>query len=299
MPMRLFIYFVLVVVFGGGAYFYWIEKNKSHLLQEISQDKNESPTKGVLILSSNIELPVGTLIHGEDLTWIYPEGEIKSYELEKYYFKTLTDKNDLDNFVVRKQILSGQPILKGSLIKPGDSQYLSAVLTPGKRAVSVPIDPVTGNSGLIKPGNMVDVILTTNLEGDGLTGRELSGLMSKTILSGVRILAIDQKTENMTKFQPNEEIYGTATLETSAKQAELLTVARSMGTLSLSVRSAFEDVSSAIEDVSSKVVYTETHAGEIAQEFSIPIDSPDLILMHGVKRRNTSLLYSSPDNIAD
>ncbi|BDU30685.1 hypothetical protein TUMSATVNIG1_12940 [Vibrio nigripulchritudo] len=217
-----------------------------------------------------IDLSTGNLIEGEDLIWTPIDGGIKSTELDKYYLQKVVSKNDLDNFVVRKSIQAGQPILKASVIKPGDSQYLASVLTPGMRAVSVPIDPVTGNSGLIKPGNVVDVILTTNIEGEGLTGRELSSLMSKTILGGVRVLAINQSTENLTQFKPSEEEYGTATLETSAKQAEILTVARGMGTLSLSVRSAFEEVSDEISGGG-------TLAGEVAEGLGTPIDSPDLI----------------------
>lgn len=295
MPIRLVLYVLITIGMMSGGYFYWVNKNSSekpllHPTNKSVEDKIK--VKTVHVLSTSIDLPTGTLIEGEDLIWVPIESGVKSTELDKYYLKKIASENDLDNFVVRKSIQAGQPILKASVIKPGDSQYLASVLTPGMRAVSVPIDPVTGNSGLIKPGNVVDVILTTNIEGEGLTGRELSSLMSKTILGGVRVLAINQSTENLTQFKPSEEEYGTATLETSAKQAEILTVARGMGTLSLSVRSAFEEVSDEISGGG-------TLAGEVAEGLGTPIDSPDLILMHGIKRRNTSVLDSAPELIAD
>ncbi|EGU60278.1 Flp pilus assembly protein CpaB [Vibrio nigripulchritudo ATCC 27043] len=295
MPIRLVLYVLITIGMMSGGYFYWVNKNSSEkpLLHPTNKSvDNKIKVKTVHVLSTSIDLPTGTLIEGEDLIWVPIESGIKSTELDKYYLKKIASENDLDNFVVRKSIQAGQPILKASVIKPGDSQYLASVLTPGMRAVSVPIDPVTGNSGLIKPGNVVDVILTTNIEGEGLTGRELSSLMSKTILGGVRVLAINQSTENLTQFKPSEEDYGTATLETSAKQAEILTVARRLGRLSLSVRSAFEEVTSEVSG-------GETLAGDVASGLDTPIDSPDLILMHGIKRRNTSVLDSAPEHIAD
>ena len=50
------------------------------------------------------------------------------------------------------------------MVKPGERGFLAAVLEPGMRAISVPIDEASGNAGLIFPGDQVDLILTQTIE---------------------------------------------------------------------------------------------------------------------------------------
>ena len=66
----------------------------------------------------------------------------------------------------------GRPaVTAGSVVKPGERGFLAAVLEPGMRAISVPVDEAAGNAGLIFPGDRVDLILTQTIECRGRSRR--------------------------------------------------------------------------------------------------------------------------------
>lgn len=131
--------------------------------------------------------------------------------------------------MIRRGISAGEPITKGRIIKPGERGFMAAVLIPGYRAMSIKIGADSGVAGLVFPGDRVDLILTHNLEkNDGEQHRA-----SETILKNVRILALDSRVDDVTG-QP--KLAKTATLELRPKQVEILSVARELGRLSLSLR---------------------------------------------------------------
>jgi len=134
---------------------------------------------------------------------------------------------------VRRGISAGQPITRGRSVNSGDRGFLAAVLRPGYRAVSLRVNATSSIAGLIFPGDRVDIILTHSVKVDGPRRR-----VSETVLTNVRILAIDQKTND----QDNAPKVGkNATFEVTPKQAEMLSVLSDLGKLSLSLRSLAKD----------------------------------------------------------
>jgi pilus assembly protein CpaB len=103
---------------------------------------------------------------------------------------------------------------------------MAAEVTPGMRAVSVGITTESGAGGFILPNDRVDVLVT------GQTAAH--HYLSKTILSDVRVLAVDQ-TYKEDKDQ-KVVLAKTATLELAPKQAELIEMAQAAGTISLALR---------------------------------------------------------------
>jgi pilus assembly protein CpaB len=147
--------------------------------------------------------------------------------------------NDVTGAVARKGIKAGEPILAGEVVKPKDRGFLAAVLDPGKRAVAVPITNVTGIAGFVFPGDRVDLILTHAINDT----KDESGVgqrrASTTITRDVRVLALDQDTNDQNDNKP--KVAKVITLEVDPKQAEILTLALQMGTLSLSLRSLAQE----------------------------------------------------------
>ncbi len=143
--------------------------------------------------------------------------------------------NELVGTVVRNAITAGQPITRGSLVKPGDRGFLAAALGPGMRAVTVPVSALTGVAGFVFPGDRVDLVLTQNVAGPG--GPPLK--VSETIIRNLRVLATDQRSTNVADAAGKTVVrkYKLVTMEATPSIAERVTVAQSIGTISLSLRS--------------------------------------------------------------
>lgn len=143
--------------------------------------------------------------------------------------------NEIVGTVVRNSITAGQPITKGSLVRPGDRGFLAAALGPGMRAVTVRVSALTGVAGFVFPGDRVDLVLTQNIAGPG--GPPLK--VSETIIRNLRVLATDQRSTNVADKNGNTMVrkFKLVTMEATPSMAERITVAQSLGTISLALRS--------------------------------------------------------------
>jgi pilus assembly protein CpaB len=139
-------------------------------------------------------------------------------------------------------MMAGQPIAQNAVVQGTGSGLMAAMLTPGMRALSIVISAESGAGGFILPNDRIDVILTRKPDGNNARSS------SKTILTNVRVLAVDQ-TISQNKDTP-AVVGKTATLEVTQAQAELLGGAQGNGQLSLALRPLSEDV--AVADASAK-----------------------------------------------
>jgi pilus assembly protein CpaB len=136
--------------------------------------------------------------------------------------------------IARAPFVAGEPLRENKLIKSNGSGYMAAVLDKGMRAISTEISPETGAGGFILPNDRVDVILSRR-DREAEKAGAADTQVSETILSNIRILAIDQTLGE--KDGQKVVIGKTATLELSPRQAETLALSRQLGTLSLALRS--------------------------------------------------------------
>jgi pilus assembly protein CpaB len=175
------------------------------------------------VLVARTDLPTGTFISEQHIRWqIWPDDNLP----DNYLVKGKVQQAKIFGSVLRRSAAAGQPIVRSQVVKPGDRGFLAAVLKPGHRAYTIKISAASGIAGLVFPGDRIDLILTQKV------GKRQQA--SETILSNMRILAIDQSLND----QSNKPRIGkTATFEVTPKQAEILAVASSLGKLSLSLRS--------------------------------------------------------------
>ena len=143
--------------------------------------------------------------------------------------------NQLAGSIARSPFFAGEPIREARLIKGKGSGYMAAILPSGMRAISTDITPETGAAGFILPNDHVDVILSRrDREAEKAAGVEVH--TSETILTNVRVLAIDQTVEE--KGGQRVVVGKTATLELTQRQAETLVMSRTAwAQLSLALRS--------------------------------------------------------------
>lgn len=157
-----------------------------------------------------------------------PEGVIKADDSNA--------RRILVGAMVRRAMVSGDVVAENDIMRPADHGFLSAVLRPGFRAVTIAVDVLSGAAGLIWPGDRVDLILTQTMdESAGFSASRR--IAAETVLRDVRVIAIDQQVVQGALSVDNVPAR-TITLEVSSSSAEQVQIATKLGKLSLAVRSA-------------------------------------------------------------
>jgi pilus assembly protein CpaB len=137
--------------------------------------------------------------------------------------------------IVREPIGAGEPITKRKVVHAGDAGVMAVTLDPGKRALAVPLSAESAAGGFILPGDHVDIVQSRPL--DSSTGGP-KRVATSTVLTNVRVLAIDQNTKP--QKTANTAVGATATVEVTSAQAETLVMAKAQGDLTLALRSYAE-----------------------------------------------------------
>jgi len=140
----------------------------------------------------------------------------------------------LSGALARSPFVAGEPIRDAKLVMAKGSGFMAAILPSGMRAVSIGVSAVTAASGFILPNDYVDVILTKrDRQAEKQSGGEVH--TATTLLSDIRVLAIDQRIED--KKGEKVVVGRTATLELTPVQVETIELAQQTGKLSLALRS--------------------------------------------------------------
>jgi pilus assembly protein CpaB len=229
-PRNIILVLAALLTAGGTVYFVrgWLSSERAAIEAMRQKPVEEKPETFILVAKKG--LPAGIFIKPDHLRWqAWPEKNLAS----EYFVKGKINLNLFTGAVVRRGIAAGEPISDGRLVKSGERGFLAAVLTPGMRAISVPVNATTGIAGMVFPGDRVDMLLTTQTK--RTVGKETRVLRaSETVLTGIRILAVDQKTADQGN---TPKLAKTATIEVTPKQAEIIAVAAEIGRLSLTLRS--------------------------------------------------------------
>lgn len=156
---------------------------------------------------------------------------------------TAEARNALVGAMVRRMLGEHEAIAGDDVLRPGDRGFLAAVLAPGSRAISVAVDAVSGEAGLIWPGDRVDLILTQTIEGtDQSLAHRVSG---ETVLADVRVIAVDQQLvqggQASGLLQGRGPTSRTITLEVTPHDSARIAVATRLGKLLVVLRAAQPD----------------------------------------------------------
>ena len=187
-----------------------------------------------------IDIPWGTKITKEMVKKVdFPKGF-----LSVGYFP---DPSSLEGRVLVYPVKANEPIFESRLAPINrNGGGVAAVVSPKKRAVAIKVDKMIGASGLVQPGNRVDVLVT-------LASGKTFAPVTKTILENIRVLAVGRETEE--KFGKGEKPApaDVITLEVTPEEAEKLGLAINEGKLLLALRN-FSDT----DDVLTKGIHIST-----------------------------------------
>ncbi|MBV7538554.1 Flp pilus assembly protein CpaB [Duganella sp. sic0402] len=136
----------------------------------------------------------------------------------------LPDGAKLVGRVLKTSVLRDEPLSEAKLAPAGTLGGLSALISEGKRAITVRVNDVVGVAGFALPGNFVDIIVNTQTNDSAI---------SKIVLERILVLAVAQEVG---RDETKPRVVNAVTLEVTPHQAENLDLARSVGTLSLVLR---------------------------------------------------------------
>lgn len=189
------------------------------------------------ILVANKVILTGQKLKPEDTRWqAFPNDSLYPGVIKKSDYPN-PDKMEYYDSPLRHDLESGEPVTTRALITDAKSNFLSALIAPGMRAVAVNVSQTSTAGGFVAPGDHVDVLLAYTMRLNGPAQNASSDVVQRfateIVLSDVKVLAVDQ---NSNDSNHEAKVGRTATLEVSLKDAEKLAIAEQMGTLSLVMR---------------------------------------------------------------
>jgi pilus assembly protein CpaB len=183
---------------------------------------------------SAADLPQGLLLRDDDLGWKnVPVAEVPPNAI----VADTPNAIELKGALLRHPAASGAVLVADDVILPSAPGFLAATLKPEMRAISVAVDDVSGNAGLIQPGDYVDLLLTQQM--DRRTDAPDLAVSSETVVQHVRVLAVGSEINRpKTSDSPDANSRArTVTLEVTPRTGEVVSVAARLGSLSLALRS--------------------------------------------------------------
>ena len=173
-----------------------------------------------------VALAAHDLAKGTKLT----PGDIKTVSLPEQAIPAahFNDAAALQGRVLIAQVRESEPITESKLAPVSvTTGGVSAVVSPGKRAIAVAGDKVIGLAGFIQPGNRVDVLVTLKTPGS-------ENFMTKVVLENILILATGTQTLSLFDGKPGPvDVF---TLEVTPDEAERLSLAATQGKLHFALR---------------------------------------------------------------
>ena len=124
--------------------------------------------------------------------------------------------------VALRTIVPGEPVLATKISGKGGRATLSTMIDKGMRAITIAVNDVKGVAGFVQVSDRVDVLLTRN-----------DHSQTDVLLQNVKVLGIDQQADDT---KDKATVAKAVTLEVTPDDAQKLTLAGTIGSLSLALR---------------------------------------------------------------
>ncbi|MEA1946070.1 MAG: Flp pilus assembly protein CpaB [Thermodesulfobacteriota bacterium] len=209
---------VIVAVVGSVLLYKWMKKQTA--------PKRVAKVESLQVAVAEVEIPAGTKLKPEMMKTAYFIKE----SLPQGYFST--PEKAAGRIVVTP--INRTELILESRLAPKDVKRggMAAILKPGKRAVSVAGNKVLGLSGLINPGDRVDILLTT------ADPKKPDVKVNKTVFENVLVLATGTQLRRNAEGKPSP--VDNYTLEVTPEQGEKLVLAASQGKIHFALRSVLD-----------------------------------------------------------
>lgn len=132
--------------------------------------------------------------------------------------------------IALRAMTPNEPVLATRVSGPGGRVTLSTAVTDGMRAVSLRSNDIAGVAGFVLPGDRVDILLTRTADG---------GTVTQALAENVKVLGIDQSDNDEAT---NPAVARAVTVEVTPAQAQTISLAQAVGTVSLTLRHVADEL---------------------------------------------------------
>ena len=183
------------------------------------------------VVVAAIDVAAKTQVTGEML-------EVIKIPVEHIHPLAAKNKEEVTGRITTAPLFQGEQVLTKKIVAPGEVKNgLAYAVPPGKRAITVAVDEVSGISGFIKPGDRIDVTTVVNIPDTG-TNRETP--YSLVVLQNLQVLAAGRTLEDRTGGAGPAD-YKTVTLAVTVEESRRLLLADQKGSIRLMLRSPVDE----------------------------------------------------------
>ena len=206
--------------------------------QQVQEEKDELVADPHEVVVAATDIPAGAPLNEENITTkevpaqFLPANPLLRSDIEIYLGQP-----------VGENIEAGAMILTSDFSVAEVARTLSARIPSGERAMTIPVDSISGVAGLLQPGDRVDLLGTFPVgQEDELipeaSGGESIGYVTMSMLQNVTLLAVGQQISDAGRGGDSQQGrgYSNVTLSLTPEEAELMIIAQTRGELNLLLR---------------------------------------------------------------
>ncbi|MBB4842629.1 pilus assembly protein CpaB [Paucibacter oligotrophus] len=193
---------------------------RSYLSNQIEQINAKGKGERVAVVVAKGDLPKGALLSADNLAVReIPAEYAHSTALSPDQFERVEGQS------LAMPLRAGEMVMWG-LLEPQRPATFSARVEAGRRALTLAVDEISSISGMLEPGDAIDLIATLDLPG---------GKRTVPVMQGVKVLATGQRAVDDAKSGERRN-YSTVTLDTDPQQAQILIQVRERGRITALLR---------------------------------------------------------------
>lgn len=214
---------VLLLSIAAGLAAIW--GAQGYLKGKVMQIERQHQQPQVERIVAAYDLPVGTRLE-TDLLAVrkFPADFVPSGSMAP------VQVNELAGKILLSDLRAGDMLVRAHARSAGIGTF-SQQLSMGRRALTMPVDAINSASGLLSPGDMIDLYVSFDHQRRRVTA---------PLLQGVRVLATGTET-GQAAANATAAGYATITLDTTPEDAVKLVAARQSGTITAMLRSPLDD----------------------------------------------------------
>ncbi len=226
---------LLVIALGVAALAFWLASqylaNKESIIrQEARREQGETIT--IVVASRNVA--AGEAIAPDNMAVADVDAEfVSGAVITPAQFAAVNGR--ITNFALSQ----GEPLVAHYLGGQSIARF-SDLLGPAERAVTIDIDNLNAVSGMLLPGDFVDIMLLQDPpEHDAAQGKQMLPLLQQVRILSVDAISLLTREDDFFQFRNGSAVldYGTVTVGVNYRDAALLTLARDSGELAFMLRS--------------------------------------------------------------